>query len=969
MKRKFKMGISQRIFLSFFGLIGLFTMFAVFCYQIMVNSTENSTYMSRVVDPSLKAMDDFQLMVVESKMLTTNWVFFRSKTDDKEALHKLHDDRYPQMKHTLDSLIDDWNDKAMADSMRMVIADCDRLVRQEKKITGMLVKFEDYDDPMQKLDAESTLEDEVLPLAGKITNELSRIIEYKKDQKALLEAAVSDYALFLRNLVIALLIVFIIVSLILGFYMSNIITKPIIVVKNAINALSLGKLNAIKIKSRDDEIGEMITSVNHLVTNFRETTDFANSIGQGNFGVDFQPLSEHDVLGKALIDMKVNLTKFTAEERDRSWLSYGMNEVGTILRQNHESVPTLAEKVLAYTVNYVGALQGAIYRVDYSEKDNPCLKLLKAHGLLESQMATSKIKFGEGIIGQVAIDKKPKLLTATDGLDVAYSGINQIKPKQILFVPIVFDDELLGIFEISSVEILTETHIDWITRIAGMTAATYDIILRKQTTEHLLKEARKLNTELLSKEDALRKANQQMQEKAIALEEQNEAIRTKNESLEIAREAIRAKADELEKANKYKSEFLANMSHELRTPLNSILILSNLLSENKDKTLTSKQVDYARVIQKSGSDLLSLINDILDLSKIESNHMEIDLDNIDLREWVGDIQMLFSQVAENKAINFEVDVEEGLPHAFQSDPMRLSQIIKNLLSNAFKFTDSQGAVHFKVYNPAGKNITIPAKLSGTDMICLEVTDTGIGIPKEKQQLIFEPFRQADGSTSRKFGGTGLGLSISRELSLLLGGEMTLTSEAGAGSSFKLFIPLKVAVAAPATVVETKVDKEAEAAAAAAIVRSNIPAVVRSVEDEAAQPATLNLAAYKILVVDDDMRNIYALTSILDEFNPTIIMANNGQEAIDKLKEHDDIDLVLMDIMMPVMDGYQAMRTIRRELQLTHLPIIAVTASAMAGEAEICKRAGASDYLPKPVSKKQLVNCISHWLNLDKAIAV
>ena len=962
MKMKLKLGISQRIFLSFSALIALCALLSVFCYNILINAKESSNYISEVADPSLKAMDEFELLIVESKMLTTNWVFLRSKVDDKVALKKLHNEQFPAMKTRLEGLAKHWTNRAMADTLMSTISNFEDLVLQQKLVTQKLQTFADYDDPFQKLDAESSLEEVVLPQTAVIIEKLHRIINNQKVQKVNLQNAIDDMSAYMRNLVISVLALFVLVSLILGFYMSNIITKPIIAIKDSINALGLGKLVEIDKSPRNDEIGEMINSVNNLVTNLRQTTEFANSIGKGNFNVDHTPLSKHDELGAALIDMKLNLTKFTGEERDRNWTNQGLNEISEILRKNHDSISKLTENVLAYVIEYTGAMQGAFYRFESKDAANPHLQLLTANSVSYSELLEEKVGVGQGVLGQVAANKTPQLINLAP---MPQSNGGKPQPRQLVYTPLIFEGELIGVLVLGTLKPFAALQTSWINHVAEMTASTCNTIIRKQTTEYLLKEARKLNTELIVKEDALRQANQKMQEKAHELEVQNEAIRTKNESLEIAREAIRVKAEELERANQYKSEFLANMSHELRTPLNSVIILSNLLSENKGQNLTAKQVEYAKVIQKSGNDLLELINDILDISKIESKHMELDVQDVDIKDWANDINMLFSEVAVNKGIHFTVAMDKSIPDIIKTDRMRLSQVIKNLLSNAFKFTSAKGSVSLRIAIDTSGNHN-KESLKGKEAICLEVSDSGIGIPLEKQQLIFEPFRQADGSTSRKFGGTGLGLSISKELSTLLGGAMTLESTVGKGSTFRLFIPLNVEQqpqAEPQPVVNNIPNPITQL--------GTVPAVVLTEEDKMAPAdgSSLNLAAYKILVVDDDMRNIFSLTSILDDYSPKIVIANNGQEALDKLQEHTDVDIVLMDIMMPIMDGYEAMKRIRKDLKLTHLPIISVTANAMVGDDEICKRAGASDYLPKPVSKKVLIECICKWLNLSRAVAV
>ncbi len=965
MKKQSSLRISTRIFLTYFGLIFMFAFVAVFCYQTMTSNRDTSKYVSHVVDPSLKAMDDLELMIVESKMLTTNWVFLRSDEADKQALKKLHNIRYPALKSQIDSLTFKWENRVAADSLNIVLINFEALIRTQKQITFKLVDFEDYDDPSLKFDAESTLEDKILPQTNSIINKLHTVKDIKKKRKILLENKVAESTVNLRNFVSVILVIFIIMCIIMSIYMTNIITKPILRIRSAINTLGVGKLEEIETIGRNDEISEMITSVNTLVKNLKQTSEFANSIGVGNFKIEHTPLSDDDELGKALINMKTNLAKFSAEERDRNWLNQGINEVGELLRKDHDNPFQLSTKVLGYVVNYVNALQGAAYRVQHFGADK-IIELMATNGFSFSQKAKENVYPGQGFIGQCVVDKKTRIIAATEALEPIYMGTNAITPKQILVLPMVIDEDVKAIFELSTFEPFSPLAMEFFSRVGNMMAATIDLIERKHTTESLLLEAQKLNTELSLKEEALLAANQKMEEKAHMLEEQNEAIRTKNESLEIAREAIRVKADELERANLYKSEFLANMSHELRTPLNSILILSNLLVENKPANLNDKQVEYSKVIQKSGSDLLMLINDILDLSKIESKNMELEVEDVNIAEWANDINMLFAEVAKNKGIHFTVALDKDIAANLPTDRMRLSQVIKNLLSNAFKFTAANGSVNMRVYNAINTSKYNRDKIQGS-ALCIEVADSGIGIAPEKQQAIFEPFRQADGSTSRKFGGTGLGLSISRELSLLLGGEMTLESEPGKGSIFRLFVPL----GSVETLISSSLSsyKKPEIA----VVENKVtvlqqPQVVVNTLPTGAAP-DYNLAAYKLLLVDDDMRNIYSLTSILDDYKPNIVIATNGLEAIEKLNEHTDIDLVLMDIMMPIMDGFEAMQKIRNEMNLKSLPIIAVTAKAMKGDGDKCKEAGASDYLPKPVSKEKLINCIAHWLNINKAIAV
>ncbi|MGH8740259.1 MAG: ATP-binding protein, partial [Burkholderiales bacterium] len=460
----------------------------------------------------------------------------------------------------------------------------------------------------------------------------------------------------------------------------------------------------------------------------------------------------------------------------------------------------------------------------------------------------------------------------------------------------------------------------------------------KKTNDRLEQQALNLQKSealLKSKQDELRAANEQLQEKARQLSEQMHQVEFKNREIEQARAALEEKAEQLSLSSRYKSEFLANMSHELRTPLNSLLILARLLSDNVGGNLTPKQVEFARTIHSSGAELLALINDILDLAKIESGTVTLNITQEPFRDVCEYVERTFRQMAADKALEFQVIVDPQLPSSLDTDAKRVQQIITNLLSNAFKFT-SKGSVKLRVDRAKGGWSPGHAVLDHADsVVAFAVVDTGIGIPPNKQRLIFEAFQQADGTTSREYGGTGLGLSISRELARLLGGEIRVSSTPGQGSTFTLYLPLDHAPAEPAAPREPQAMQDAP---------------VTAVEAEAAAPQASNeLTEKRVLVVDDDIRNVFALTSALEQHGMRVMHADSGKEAIELLKQARDVDLVLMDVMMPGLDGFDTMRIIRQLDGYKALPIIAVTAKAMAGDREKCMEAGASDYIAKPVN--------------------
>jgi CheY-like chemotaxis protein len=400
---------------------------------------------------------------------------------------------------------------------------------------------------------------------------------------------------------------------------------------------------------------------------------------------------------------------------------------------------------------------------------------------------------------------------------------------------------------------------------------------------------------------------------------------------------VEEKAQQLALTSKYKSEFLANMSHELRTPLNSLLILSKMLAENKDGNLTSEQVKFASTVYSSGNDLLGLINEILDLSKVEAGKMPIYPQETRIEEVSDYIESTFRHVAEQKGLVFESHLDPSLPGVINTDANRLQQVLKNLLSNAFKFT-SAGSVRLWV-GPALDAVGQPIN----DMVAFSVQDTGIGIAADKQKLIFEAFQQADGTTSRKYGGTGLGLTISREIARLLGGSIQVRSELGRGSTFTLSLPRSYSGA------ET-------------ILESTPKAPVRS---EGASlgplPAEASFVGVKVLLVDDDIRNIFALNSLLASRGATVLHAENGRLGIEKLHQNPDVDIVLMDTMMPEMDGLAAIQSIRREPRFSDLVIVALTAKAMKGDREKALESGATDYVTKPVEPENLLAVMHTWI--------
>jgi CheY-like chemotaxis protein/nitrogen-specific signal transduction histidine kinase len=420
----------------------------------------------------------------------------------------------------------------------------------------------------------------------------------------------------------------------------------------------------------------------------------------------------------------------------------------------------------------------------------------------------------------------------------------------------------------------------------------------------------------------------------------------------MARLGLEEKAQQLASASQYKSEFLANMSHELRTPLNSMLLLSRLLADNSETNLNAKQIEFAQTIYNAGSDLLALIDDILDLSKIEAGRMDVEPGELTFEEIRSYVEQAFAPQAEDKGLELNVVTDANLPPAIVTDPQRLQQILRNLVSNSVKFTDA-GQVTLTIgVAPDGMKFDSPTLAGARRVIAFSVSDTGIGISDDKLAIIFEAFQQADGTTSRKYGGTGLGLSISRELARLLGGAIGVASSVGEGSTFTLYLPDQLA----ADVVTNQPPVPA--------LSTDMPMLrtVPASERQQRNVAALQLDGATVLIVDDDVRNVFALTSALESHGMTVLYADNGADGVRLLSEHSEVDIVLMDAMMPDQDGNETTRAIRRNRRFADLPVVFLTAKAMPGDRESSLDAGASDYITKPVDLDELLEVMAAWVN-------
>jgi CheY-like chemotaxis protein/signal transduction histidine kinase/CHASE3 domain sensor protein len=1013
--------------------------------------------------------------------------------------------------------------------------------------------------------------------------------------------------------------------ILIAIYLIRNISKPLEEISKVTEKVTKGDLSAnVSTDKRRDEIGVLAQAFNEMVTNLRETT---------------------------------------IRNNEQNWLKSNLAKFSQML-QGQRSLENVSRMILKELAPLVGAQQGVFYIMN-SVDEQPILKLLSSYAYQERKHLSNQFCLGEGLVGQCALEKQKIILTdvPSDYIRIS-SGLGEAKPLNIIVLPVLFENEIIAVIELASFQRFSEVHLTFLDQLLETIGVVLNTISSDIRTQELLQQSQNLAKQLQIQQEELKQSNESLEQQAQTLQASEELLREqqhdlqnsnaeleqlnaeleekaellalqkqevegKNQEIELARLALEDKAEQLALSSKYKSEFLANMSHELRTPLNSLLILAKLLSDNTEGNLTSKQVEYSRTIYSSGNDLLGLINDILDLAKIESGTMSIDMNLLQLTDLRAFLESTFKQTARDKQLNFIIELALELPTSIYTDTRRLQQVLRNLLSNAFKFTE-KGEVRLRIevakqgWSQDQENLN-----NAQSVIAFSVSDTGIGIPPEKQKIIFEAFQQADGTTSRKYGGTGLGLSISREITRLLAGEIKLVSRLGEGSTFTLYLPqeerqggegdkgtrgegelllntqnlepktqnselllkhqtlitddreniqegdrilliveddinfarilldmaqeqdFKCLVAIngntglalarefrPSAILldiclpgidgwavldrlkhdpdtrhipvhimtaeegkqrslqqgaiaflqkpipnerisqaltkikgfverqvknllvveddenqrlsigelignkdvittavgngtqaleaikshhydcvvldlglpdmtgfelieqikqlpngetlpiivytareltraeETQLRRMAETIIIKDVrsperlldetalflhrIQANLPAPKRLMLEELHSSDPI-LVGKKVLIIDDDVRNIFAITSLLERYEMQIMYAENGRDGIEVLQNNPDINLVLMDVMMPKMDGYETTSQIRQNNQFKNLPIIALTAKAMQGDREKCIEAGASDYITKPVDTEQLISLLRVWL--------
>ncbi|MBI4984710.1 MAG: response regulator [Rhodocyclales bacterium] len=669
-------------------------------------------------------------------------------------------------------------------------------------------------------------------------------------------------------------------------------------------------------------------------------------------------------LDEALRSMTSALRLARDDLRARDWLKTGRNELYSLLRDEQPTVE-MADKVLAFLAEYLDAGVGALYLFDEHEVK---LRRTATYAAGKDVKLGEYFHLGEGIIGQSA--RYQKTVTLND-VPPAYmditSALGTAAPKVVVATPMLHGNRLVGVIELGSFTTFSEAQLKFLDIVRGAIAIGLDVNLARQQMAELLEQTQQQAEELRVQQEELQQSNEELEERAQMLEQQRESIRAKNKEIEATSDILRQKATELERVSTYKSEFMANMSHELRTPLNSLMILSSLLKQNKEGNLTAKQVEFAATINSAGADLLELINDILDLSKVEAGQMQFNIAPLPVPEICDAMRALFEPLAEQRGLDFGVEADADIPLVFYGDEQRVHQILKNLLSNALKFTE-KGGVSVRVQRPADAENPLPGPA-----LAFAVADTGIGIPAEKQQLVFEAFQQADGSISRKYGGTGLGLSISMKLAHKMNGELRLTSEEGKGSVFTLYLPLTATAAPVAAEARPAVRSAAPPLGAprpAPAKAAPLPAAAAEDEPLPYAPSlpddrdALTPGDRSILVIEDDLAFAKILQGIIKERGFAALVAADGESGI-ALATRFQPSAIVLDVMLPRIDGWGVMRALKDNSRTRHIPVHFITCME---DRQKAMTMGAIGFATKPVSIEQINGVLqSIEGSLDKAV--
>ncbi|HXB12624.1 MAG TPA: response regulator, partial [Bacteroidia bacterium] len=692
----------------------------------------------------------------------------------------------------------------------------------------------------------------------------------------------------------------------------------------------------------------------NLTTQVRAISEVASAVTKGDLTrtIGVEAKGEVEALKDTINQMIANLKATTLRNQEQDWLKSNLAKFTQML-QGQKELNSVTKRILSELAQVVNAQHGLFYIMEPKENImDSKLKLIAAYAFRKRKDVSSEFAMGEGLVGQCALEKERILLTNVPGDYIQIgSGLGEAKPVNILVLPVLFEGQLKAVIELASFDSFSQTHQDFLEGLTESIGIVLNTIETNSRTEDLLAQSQSLAGELKSQQEVLRKTNEELEDKAILMANQKEEVEQKNKEVEDARKSLEEKAQQLTITSKYKSEFLANMSHELRTPLNSLQILAHELIENRDGNLNDQQIQFAKTINACGDDLIQLINDILDISKIESGYITVETMPVGFMEITKFVESTFRHISEAKHVSFNIEIEENIPEFIETDPHRLNQILKNLLSNAFKFTE-KGGVQLKIYKATRNWKTRNTELDIAKMVvAFEITDTGIGISRDKQNIIFEAFQQAEGSTSRKYGGTGLGLSISRGLSDLLGGIIELDSELGEGSKFTLFLPISIPYQANEN---KKIPETTNGSAQLKAIPSTNGTTVDGafmVDEIGDDRKDIQEEDKLLLMVEDDLRFAKIMLTKAHEYGVKLILITKCNEVLDYLEQYKPAAISL-DINMPDMNGWKVLDRLKNDLNYRHIPVYVISGEE---DRNVGLRRGARNCLQKPLKENAIKN--------------
>jgi HAMP domain-containing protein/signal transduction histidine kinase/DNA-binding response OmpR family regulator len=697
-----------------------------------------------------------------------------------------------------------------------------------------------------------------------------------------------------------------------------------------------------------DLTGNVNLLADNLTNQVRAIAEVATAVTKGDLTRSIQVEARGEVaeLKDNINTMIDNLRLTTDRNTEQDWLKTNLANFTNML-QGQRDLSTVGRMLLSELAPLVNAHQGVIYQMQ--SEDLGELMLLSAYADESYEAQQRHLRVGEGLVGQCAAEKRRVFITNVprDAVTIS-SGLFKAVPQNVIVLPVLFEDRVKAVIELASLGEFTASHLAFLEQLTANIGIVLNSIEATMQTESLLKQSQQLATELQTQQKELQQTNEQLAQKAQQLAEQNVEVERKNQEIEQARRALEEKAKELALTSKYKSEFLANMSHELRTPLNSILVLGQQLAENADGNLTAKQVEFSRTIHGAGTDLLNLISDILDLSKIESGTVSVEAEEVLFTNVLEMVARPFRHEAENRRLTFDIYSDPHLPRSLVTDSKRLQQVLKNLLSNAFKFTE-QGGVRASVsVATRGWSENHPVLSGAASVIAFEVSDTGIGIPQEKQRIIFEAFQQADAGTSRKYGGTGLGLAISRELANLLGGEIQLRSSPGVGSTFTLYLP-KTYVG-PSSAGTTPEARPGFLASSRQLAHAAVSEIPEKLPDDRYD---LQEGDTSLLIVEDDVHYARILTDLARTRGFKVLVAGRGAEGLALAREFHPT-AVSLDVFLPDMLGWTVLNHLKQDPATRHIPVQLLT---MDEDRQHGLARGAFSFVTKPITPEGLESAL------------